>query len=103
MVHGTDIERVRPLGDRILVEPENPECSKYAGLLWRPERRQFTGRVVAIGSRVNKVAVGNLIVYPHHTSLEKCSSALDRTGKAEHLYADAYIMRESDVMAIVDE
>lgn len=65
------IQTIRPLGDRVLIEPivEN----QTAGGLFLPEaavEKPTKGRVLAVGPRVEGVAAGDTVVFSKYGGFE---------------------------------
>lgn len=92
---------IKPLGDRVLVEPKK-EAEEKIGSLYVPDtakEKPQEGKVVAVGSGRYEdgklvpleVKVGNKVLYGKYSGTE-----IKQNGQ-EYL-----IVRESDILAIVD-
>lgn len=88
--------KVKPLSDRVLIEP-NPAEEKTAGGLYIPEtakEKPLSGKVVAVGPGtseiVMEVKVGDQVLYGKYSGSE---IAIDSV--------DYIIMRQSDILAII--
>lgn len=55
---------MKPLGDRVLIEPDTPSEETASGLIlkqaWRPET---TGTVKAVGEKVREVKPGDYVLF----------------------------------------
>ena len=87
---------VKPLSDRVLVEP-NPAEEKTAGGLYIPDtakEKPLAGKVVAVGPGTSEVkmevAVGDQMLYGKYSGTE-----INIDGK------DYLIMRQNDILAII--
>ncbi|MBP3425503.1 MAG: co-chaperone GroES [Rikenellaceae bacterium] len=87
---------VKPLSDRVLVEP-NPAEEKTAGGLYIPDtakEKPLAGKVVAVGPGTSEVkmevAVGDQVLYGKYSGTE-----INIDGK------DYLIMRQNDILAII--
>lgn len=88
--------KVKPLGTRVLVRPEEEELRTKSGILL-PEtakEKPQMGVVVAIGDEEEdiKVKVGQKVLFPKYTGTEI------KIDGEEHLIMDA-----DDILAIVEE
>jgi len=87
---------IKPLSDRVLVEPANAETKTAGGLIIPDSAKEkpMKGKVLAIGSgKINEpmtVKVGDTVLYEKGAGTE-----IQIDGK------DLLIMRESDIYAIV--
>ncbi len=88
--------KVKPLSDRVLIEP-NPAEEKTAGGLFIPDtakEKPLAGTVVAVGPGTSEVKmevkVGDKVLYGKYAGTE-----INIDGK------DYLIMRQSDVLAII--
>lgn len=87
---------VKPLGDRVLVEPQEAEV-KTSGGIFIPDSAQEKpqkGKVVAVGSGTKdvemEVKAGDMVLYGKYSGTE-----LQVDGK------DYMIMRQSDILAVI--
>lgn len=87
---------VKPLSDRVLIEP-NPAEEKTAGGLFIPDtakEKPLAGKVVAVGPGTSdvkmEVKVGDSVLYGKYAGTE-----IQVEGK------DYLIMRQSDIFAII--
>lgn len=87
---------VKPLGDRVLVEPQEAEV-KTSGGIFIPDSAQEKpqkGKVVAVGSGTKdvemEVKTGDMVLYGKYSGTE-----LQVDGK------DYMIMRQSDILAVI--
>ena len=87
---------VKPLSDRVLVEP-NPAEEKTAGGLFIPDtakEKPLAGKVVAVGPGTSEVkmevSVGDQVLYGKYSGTE-----INIDGK------DYLIMRQNDILAII--
>lgn len=87
---------VKPLSDRVLVEP-NPAEEKTAGGLFIPDtakEKPLAGKVVAVGPGTAEVTmevkVGDQVLYGKYSGTE-----INIDGK------DYLIMRQNDILAII--
>ena len=87
---------VKPLSDRVLVEP-NPAEEKTAGGLFIPDtakEKPLAGTVIAVGPGTAEVkmevAVGDQVLYGKYSDTE-----INIDGK------DYLIMRQNDILAII--
>ncbi len=88
--------KVKPLADRVLIEP-NPAEEKTAGGLFIPDtakEKPLAGKVVAVGPGTSEVKmevkVGDKVLYGKYAGTE-----ISIDGK------DYLIMRQNDVLAII--
>jgi chaperonin GroES len=87
---------IKPLADRVLVEPAAAETKTSSGIIIPDSAKEKpqNGTVVAIGSGTKEnpitVAVGDSVLYGKYSGTE-----LQHGGK------DYLIMKESDILAIV--
>ena len=88
--------KVKPLSDRVLIEPNAAE-EKTAGGLYIPDtakEKPLAGKVVAVGPGTSEVTmevkVGDKVLYGKYAGTE-----ISVEGK------DYLIMRQSDVLAII--
>lgn len=88
--------KVKPLSDRVLIEP-NPAEEKTAGGLFIPDtakEKPLAGKVVAVGPGTSEVTmevkVGDEVLYGKYAGTE-----VSVEGK------DYIIMRQSDILAII--
>ena len=88
--------KIKPLADRVLVEPQAAETKTESGI-YIPEtakEKPQKGKVVAVGSGTKKhemtVKVGDLVLYGKYSGTEL---KLEGT--------DYLMMREDDILAIV--
>ena len=94
--------KMKPLGDRVVIEPSEDDAEKSAGGIYIPDtakEKPQKGKVVAVGpGRVNDdgktlampVKVGDIVVYSKYAGTE-----LKEEGE------DYLVLRESDILAIV--
>ena len=87
---------VKPLSDRVLIEP-NPAEEKTAGGLFIPDtakEKPLAGKVVAVGPGTSEVTmevkVGDQVLYGKYAGTE-----INVDGK------DYLIMRQNDILAII--
>lgn len=87
---------IKPLSDRVLIEP-NPAEEKTAGGLYIPEtakEKPLAGKVVAVGPGTSEVTMevktGDTVLYGKYAGTE-----VSVDGK------DYLIMRQSDILAII--
>ena len=87
---------VKPLGDRVLVEPQNAEV-KTSGGIFIPDSAQEKpqkGKIIAVGSGTKdvemEVKVGDIVLYGKYAGTE-----LQFDGQ------DYLIMRQSDILAVI--
>lgn len=87
---------VKPLSDRVLIEP-NPAEEKTAGGLYIPDtakEKPLAGKVVAVGPGTSEITmevkVGDQVLYGKYAGTE-----ITVDGK------DYLIMRQNDVLAII--
>ena len=87
---------IKPLSDRVLVEP-NPAEEKTAGGLYIPDtakEKPLAGKVVAVGPGTSEVkmevSVGDQVLYGKYSGTE-----INVDGK------DYLIMRQNDILAII--
>ncbi len=88
--------KVKPLSDRVLIEP-NPAEEKTAGGLFIPDtakEKPLAGKVIAVGPGTSdvkmEVKVGDEVLYGKYAGTE-----VSVEGK------DYIIMRQSDILAII--
>ena len=88
--------KVKPLSDRVLIEP-NPAEEKTAGGLFIPDtakEKPLAGKVIALGPGTSdvkmEVKVGDEVLYGKYAGTE-----VSVEGK------DYIIMRQSDILAII--
>lgn len=88
--------KVKPLSDRVLIEPKAAE-EKTAGGLYIPDtakEKPLAGKVVAVGPGTSEVTmevkVGDNVLYGKYAGTE-----INIEGK------DYLIMRQSDILAII--
>ena len=90
------IDQIRPLGDRVLVEPGPAEVKTSSGIIIpdSAQEKPQRGKVVAIGSGTKDepltVKIGDTVLYGKYSGTE-----FKFDGK------DLLIMRESDIYAII--
>jgi len=87
---------VKPLGDRVLIEPQEAEV-KTSGGIFIPDSAQEKpqrGKVVAVGSGTKdvemEVKTGDMVLYGKYSGTE-----LQVDGK------DYMMMRQSDILAVI--
>lgn len=87
---------IKPLGDRVLVEPQEAEV-KTSGGIFIPDSAQEKpqrGKIIAAGSGTKdvemEVKAGDLVLYGKYSGTE-----LQFDGK------DYLIMRQSDILAVI--
>lgn len=87
---------IKPLADRVLVEPAPAETTTASGLIIPDSAKEkpLTGTVVAVGNGTNEnpmtVKVGDTVLYGKYAGTEL---TLEEN--------DYLIMRESDIFAII--
>ena len=87
---------IKPLGDRVLVEPQEAEVKTASGIIIpdSAQEKPQRGKVVAVGSGTKdvemEVKVGDLVLYGKYSGTEI---------KFEE--KDLLIMRQSDILAVV--
>ena len=87
---------IKPLGDRVLVEPQEAEVKTASGIIIpdSAQEKPQRGKVVAVGSGTKdvemEVKVGDLVLYGKYSGTEI---------KFED--KDLLIMRQSDILAVV--
>ena len=88
--------KIKPLSDRVLIEP-NPAEEKTAGGLFIPDtakEKPLAGKVLAVGPGTNdvkmEVKVGDQVLYGKYAGTE-----VSIDGK------DYLIMKQSDILAII--
>ncbi len=88
---------VRPLADRVLVEPDIAETKTVSGIIIpdTAQEKPQQGKVVAVGNGKKDepmtVKAGHTILYGKYSGTE-----------IKHKGRDYLIMRESDIFAILD-
>lgn len=87
---------IKPLGDRVLVEPQEAEV-KTSGGIFIPDSAQEKpqkGKIIAVGSGTKEVEMevkaGDIVLYGKYAGTE-----LQFDGK------DFLIMRQSDILAVI--
>lgn len=87
---------IKPLGDRVLVEPQEAEV-KTSGGIFIPDSAQEKpqkGKIIAVGSGTKdvemEVKAGDIVLYGKYAGTE-----LQFDGK------DFLIMRQSDILAVI--
>lgn len=85
---------LRPMGDRILVEPTITKSEKV-GSLYIPDtkiEKPINGKVLAIGDEVKKIKVGDVVYYGRYagTNLEIDNEAF-------------FFIKEEDIIAVREE
>jgi len=87
---------VKPLGDRVLVEPQEAEVKTSSGIIIpdSAQEKPQQGKVVAVGSGTKdvemEVKVGDTVLYGKYSGTEI---------KVED--NDYLIMRQSDILAVI--
>ena len=87
---------VKPLGDRVLVEPQEAEVKTSGGILIpdSAQEKPQRGKVIAVGSGTKEVEMevkaGDMVLYGKYSGTE-----LQVEGK------DYMIMRQSDILAVI--
>lgn len=87
---------IKPLGDRVLVEPQEAEVKTASGIIIpdSAQEKPQRGKVVAVGSGTKdvemEVSVGDLVLYGKYSGTEI---------KVED--TDYLIMRQSDILAVI--
>lgn len=87
---------IKPLGDRVLVEPQEAEVKTASGIIIpdSAQEKPQRGKVVAVGSGTKEVEmevkVGDLVLYGKYSGTEI---------KVEE--NDYLIMRQSDILAVI--
>jgi len=87
---------VKPLGDRVLVEPQDAEVKTSGGILIpdSAQEKPQRGKVIAVGSGTKEVEMevkaGDMVLYGKYSGTE-----LQVEGK------DYMIMRQSDILAVI--
>jgi chaperonin GroES len=86
--------KLKPLGDRVLVKQDDAETTTKSGLIIpdNAQEKPQTGRVLDIGNECKDVSIGDQILFGRYAGQE-----LD-FDQQKYL-----IMRESDVIAVLDE
>jgi len=88
--------KIKPLGDRVLVEPQEAEVKTASGIIIpdTAQEKPQRGKVVAVGSGTKdvemEVKVGDIVLYGKYSGTEL---KVDST--------DYLIMRQSDILAII--
>ena len=89
--------KIKPLGDRVVIEPSEDDAEKSAGGIYIPDtakEKPQKGKVVAVGpgDKDNKVTlkVGDCVLYGKYSGTE-----INYEG------SDYLIMKESDILAII--
>ena len=89
--------KIKPLGDRVVIEPSEDDAEKSAGGIYIPDtakEKPQKGTVVAVGPGTDEnpitVKVGNSVLYGKYAGTE-----------LQHDGEDYLIMKESDILAIV--
>lgn len=87
---------IKPLGDRVLVEPQNAEV-KTSGGIYIPDSAQEKpqrGKIIAAGSGTKEVEmevkVGDIVLYGKYAGTE-----------LQFDNQDYLIMRQSDILAVI--
>lgn len=59
------ISKVRPLGDRVLLDPDKPEEMSSGGVVFsaRARQRKHCGTVLAVGPKVTEIQPGARVKY----------------------------------------
>ena len=89
--------KIKPLGDRVVIEPSEDDAEKSAGGIYIPDtakEKPQKGSVVAVGpgTKENPITVkaGDSVLYGKYAGTE-----------LQHDGVDYLIMKESDILAIV--
>ena len=88
--------KIKPLADRVLVEPSAAETKTASGIIIpdTAQEKPQKGRIVAVGpgTKENPITlkVGDQILYGKYSGTE-----------LKHKESDYLIMRESDILAII--
>jgi len=88
--------KIKPLADRVLVEPSAAETKTASGIIIpdTAQEKPQKGRIVAVGpgTKENPITlkVGDQILYGKYSGTE-----------LKHEKSDYLIMRESDILAII--
>ncbi len=88
---------MQPLSDRILVLPDAPKEISSGGILLTAvdEKPKTQGVIVAVGPKVRDITVGNHIIHERMDAYDP--------GKVELDGVLHYLMREKDVIAIIED
>ena len=88
--------KIKPLADRVLVEPSAAETKTASGIIIpdTAQEKPQKGKVVAVGPGTNEnpitLKVGDQILYGKYSGTE-----------LKHEGSDYLIMKESDILAII--
>jgi chaperonin GroES len=88
--------KIKPLADRVLIEPMAAETKTASGIIIpdNAKEKPQKGKVVAVGNGTKDekmtVSVGNVVLYGKYAGTD-----------LKHEGRDYLIMRESDILAIV--
>jgi chaperonin GroES len=89
--------KVKPLGERVLVEPQEAEVKTASGIIIpdSAQEKPQKGKVLAVGQGIKdvqmEVKVGNIVLYGKYSGTE--IKVEDKT---------YLIMKQSDILAIIE-
>lgn len=83
---------IKPLADRVLILPQSVEEKTACGIILpdSAKEKQFQGRIVNIGDKVENLSVGDVVLYNKNKGTEV------ELNNSKHL-----IIRQEDILAIV--
>lgn len=83
---------IKPLADRVLILPQSVEEKTACGIILpdSAKEKQFQGRIVNIGDKVENLSVGDVVLYNKNKGTEV------ELNDVKHL-----IIRQEDILAIV--
>lgn len=83
---------IKPLADRVLILPQSVEEKTACGIILpdSAKEKQFQGRIVNIGDKVENLSVGDVVLYSKNKGTEV------ELNDVKHL-----IIRQEDILAIV--
>lgn len=83
---------IKPLADRVLILPQSVEEKTACGIILpdSAKEKQFQGRIVNIGDKVENLSVGDVVLYSKNKGTEV------ELNNSKHL-----IIRQEDILAIV--
>ena len=85
--------KLRPIGDRLVVQNQIEEEKSQSGLILssEPKENPNMGKVLEVSSEIDEIKVGQIVAYSKHVGTEV------KMGTESYL-----ILRLSDVLAIVE-
>jgi chaperonin GroES len=87
------VTNIEPLGDRVLVRPEEPEQKTASGILIPPKSQEESqqGTIIAVGKECKDLKVGDIVLYSRYG-----------TTKIKIQGEDLLLMRVDDMLARVN-